>query len=143
MNDKVQIDAREILKKINTTPGDLTLKYTEHEWDSPVIDRFIDLLTRLNGTEPVFVVFLMNFKWNFKHLKSKSTFFFPSLRCENHTISCLFWFFIYKIFELYSLHNATESLTAGFSDSYGTPRQLWNAIPVLFSTFLIVEGVMW
>ena len=105
-----------------------------------VNDRFIDLLTRFSGTEPVFVVFLMNFKWNFKHLKSK--FFFPSLCCENHTFSCLFWFFIYKIFVLYSLHNATESLTAGCSDSYETPRQLWNAIPVLFSPFLVVGGVM-
>ena len=48
-------------------------------------------------------------------------FFFPSLCRENHTFSCLFRFFIYKIFELYSLRNATESLTACCSDSYGTP----------------------
>ena len=38
MNDKVQVDAREkkgILKTISTTPGDLTLKYTDHEGGSP------------------------------------------------------------------------------------------------------------
>ena len=46
--------------------------------------------------EPVVVVFRMNFKWNFKYLKSKSTLLFPFLYCENHTFSCLFRFLFKK-----------------------------------------------
>ena len=44
-------------------------------------DRFIDLLTRLSGTEWIVSFFRMNFKWKFKHFKSKSTFLFPSWVC--------------------------------------------------------------
>ena len=68
MKNKVQIDARVKGQSWKTWWFDLNVH--EHEGDS----RFIDLLTRLSSTEPVVVVFRMNFKWNFKPLKSKSIF---------------------------------------------------------------------
>ena len=63
------------------------------------------------------------------HLHSIFLNFFSSVSAEFNISSAIRWAiqdhwssgFIYKTFELYSLRNATESLTACCSDSYGTP----------------------
>ena len=108
MNDKVQIDARE----------------NRNSWK-----RLAQYLVICRLAWAVQNRLLSFFWWTLNEilLNSKSIFFFPSLCCENHTISYLFHFFFFFFFFLFikSLNYircfATESLTACFSDRYGTP----------------------
>ena len=51
-----------------------------------------------------------------------------------HIFLFFFCFFIYNIFDLYSLRNAAESLSACCSDSYGTPYLCY------FQCFWWLEG---
>ena len=134
MKDKVQIDTRENGKSWKRL-AHRQLKWPKSTQNMKVIDRFMTYwLAWVERHGTICCRFSGELWMKFYTFKIKINILFSIFVLWKSHIFLFVSFFVYKIFELYSLRNATESLTACCSDSYGTPYLCY------FQCFWSLEG---